>query len=479
MKLRGLIEKYFLIDDAETGQLVPFIFRPVQARYYEDLCKDYSEEENFNGLREMILKARKEGFTSLILGLFAATMILSKHPIRFLEISYKDDATKQHFRRIKTFILSYYKKKTGIEDERRLEKQIFKSVNEGSEFVLAKNGASFYVGTASVRTGERGGTVQGCLFSEIAHYPDTGILNASEILEATRNMVAVGSGMIFLESTANSRNHFYRLWQQAKAGEVDYKPRFFSWKEFYTPEQFELIKAGFGDKRLIVQEYPDNDKEAFIASVEGKVFRNPRQAVKGKLRDPKEDHSYVMGLDLGKHKDFTSIKIGDRMDNHLCYSERFNIIEWPFQKKRIIAAARKYNNALVIPDVTGIGDPIVDDLMRAGVAVKPFLITAQSKREIIEKLSLFIEQKRISYPPIENMLVELENFGFEDRADNRYVYAAPTGFHDDDVIALALMCSELHEVVTEKERKKTLIQRDKERLIQGRQQDVEGMEFDD
>lgn len=272
MKFRDFIEDNFLIDDAETGQLVPFKFRPVQARYYEALCKDYSEAKNFKGLREMILKARKEGFTSLILGIFAADIIYNDNPPRYLELSYKDDATKQHFRRIKTFILSYFRKKTGIEDEQKLEKLVFRSINEGSEFVLAHTGASFYVGTASVRTGERGGTVQGVLFSECAHYPDTGILRASEIIEGTSNMVAVGSGMIFKETTGNGRNHYYTRWQQAKRGEILDKHRFFSWKEFYTPEQFELIKASFGDKNLIPQEYPGDDEEAFLVS--GNPFFN-------------------------------------------------------------------------------------------------------------------------------------------------------------------------------------------------------------
>ena len=183
MKLRNFIEKYFLIDDARTGKIVPFIFRQVQNKYYETLLADYDETKNFTGLREIVLKARKEGVTSFVLALFCADIILNPNPVRYLEISYKDDATSQHFRRAKQFILSYFKQKTNIDDERKLEKMIFKSLNEGSEFVLAHNGASFYCGTASTRTGERGGTVQGVLFSEAAFYPDTGIINASEIIE--------------------------------------------------------------------------------------------------------------------------------------------------------------------------------------------------------------------------------------------------------------------------------------------------------
>ena len=55
-----------------------------------------------------------------------------------------------------------------------------------------------------------------------------------------------------------------------------------------------------------------------------------------------------------------------------------------------MAISKHYNNALVMIDATGIGDPIVDDLLRAGVPVEPIKITEMSKKELIEKLSICI-----------------------------------------------------------------------------------------
>ncbi len=270
MKYREFIQDNFLIDHPETGEMVPFVFRSVQNKYYDMLCDDYGEKQNFVGAREYILKSRKMGFTSPILAIFCVDLILSKHPRRALEISYKDDATKQHFRRAKGYVMSYFAKRTGIVDEKRLEKIVFLSINEGQEFVLRHNKASMYFGTARTATGERGGTVQDILFTEFAHYPDTGKLNVAEMIEGTSSMVAVGTGRIFRETTANGVNHAKKTWDQAKRGEIDLMPRFFSWREFYTPAEFELIKAGFADKSLVPQEYPDNDDEAFLAS--GKKF---------------------------------------------------------------------------------------------------------------------------------------------------------------------------------------------------------------
>jgi hypothetical protein len=265
MKIKKFIEENFLIDNAVTGAFVPFTFNAVQDKYFNILINEYGEDLEGSCVREMILKARKEGFTSLILGIFACLDLHSTTAGRSLEISYKEDATRQHFRRYKNYILSSFQPNPSKWDK-SLEQKIFKSSLEGSELVLNHNLASFYVGTASTRTGERGGTVQRELFSEEAHYQNTGIIRASEIVNGTASMVAVGHGMIFRETTANGFNHFRKSWTMAKQGELNYKPRFFSYKEFYTPEQFEQIKLGFSDKSLVAQEFPENETEAFLAS---------------------------------------------------------------------------------------------------------------------------------------------------------------------------------------------------------------------
>lgn len=322
MKFKAFIEDNFLIDDARTGEFIPFKFNPVQDKYYETLCRDYGEDSDFEGLREIDLKARKEGFTSLWLGIFTSLMVVKKTARRYLEISYKEDATLQHFRRAKNFILSFYEKDYRKWNS-RFDRQVFRSVSEGGEFVLRYNHSSFYVGTASTRTGERGGTVQGVLFSEPAHYPDTNIINASEIIEGTRSMVAVGTGMVIQESTANGYNHFKTTWDMAKRKEVDYRPRFFSYREFYTPLQYTQICQGFTDKSLIPQEFPENEEEAFLSSgrhifntklLQLMYDRCPPPLWKGELTDNKHtisfDHLPEGRLSIWKPlKDFKSYLI--------------------------------------------------------------------------------------------------------------------------------------------------------------------------
>ena len=276
MKYRKFCEENFLIDDARTGQLVPMIFRDVQNRYYDQLVRDYDIENK--GLtapvREIILKSRREGFSSLILALFAADDLLNDNPTETLIISYKDDSTSVFRKRYRTFITSCTARKYGATVEQiqrnpsileEVAKKVF-SV-DSTDLELIHNRAHFYCGTASARVGGRGGVVQKLLFTEPAYYPDKKELKAREIIEGTMRQVDISSGWVFVESTANGDNNYYaKMWTEASLGNSRFRPRFFSWKEFYTDEQFEIIKSEFTDKRMIAQEFPLTPEEAFLSS---------------------------------------------------------------------------------------------------------------------------------------------------------------------------------------------------------------------
>jgi hypothetical protein len=155
-----------------------------------------------------------------------------------------------------------------------------------------------------------------------------------------------------------------------------------------------------------------------------------------------------MGVDLAKVTDYTVITVYDRSTNSQVFQDRFQTLEWPFQKRRIKAVAEHYKHALVVLDATGVGDPIADDLLRSGVAVEPFKITSISKKEIIEKLSIWIEQRRITILPISETKLEFDNFSYELSPSGKISYGAPNGFHDDIVISHALAVWSLQPLVT-------------------------------
>ena len=195
-------------------------------------------------------------------------------------------------------------------------------------------------------------------------------------------------------------------------------------------------------KKSMSQALYNQEFECEFLEGAGSVFRNVRECMTAKPHDPNtpehQDELYVMGVDLAKVQDWTVIRVYSRKTNELVYSDRFQKLEWPFQKKKIQAVSQHFHKALAIVDATGIGDPICDDLLRSGVPVEPFKITEQTKKELIEKLSIWIEQRkmRLLYDP--TTLTEYENFSYEIGPTGKIRYEAKEGYHDDIVMADAL-----------------------------------------
>jgi phage terminase large subunit-like protein len=61
-----------------------------------------------------------------------------------------------------------------------------------------------------------------------------------------------------------------------------------------------------------------------------------------------------------------------------------------------------------------------------------------SKEKMVEKLSLFFEQRNIVIPPEQVLIDELESFSYHLTASGNLVYGAPEGYHDDCVTSLGL-----------------------------------------
>lgn len=170
---------------------------------------------------------------------------------------------------------------------------------------------------------------------------------------------------------------------------------------------------------------------AEFLSDEGAVFRGVRACIGPLSSEP----TVSIGVDLAKHQDFTVI-VGMDAQRRVTFFDRFREISWPLQKQRIMAAAAR--GGLVLLDSTGVGDPILDDLLNAGVNVEGYKFTNATKQQLVEGLAIAIEKKEIGLPDEPVLLNELEAFEYEVGRTGVVRYNAPEGAHDDCVIALAL-----------------------------------------
>jgi hypothetical protein len=147
--------------------------------------------------------------------------------------------------------------------------------------------------------------------------------------------------------------------------------------------------------------------------------------------------------------------------------ERFNHLDWPIQKERILAFAFKHRGRIVL-DATGVGDPIYDDLKRVWPDIEGFKFTSSSKTALVQRLIVAVEQRRISWPgpakrdhrlqttdcspggmePQINtdgrgsdwdvLTAEMRRYEYAISPSGGITYDAPSGYHDDCVMALAL-----------------------------------------
>lgn len=249
-----------------------------------------------------------------------------------------------------------------------------------------------------------------------------------------RPALADRQGKAVFISTPKARNFFFDLFQRGQVPNPDWQSwRFLSKDNPYFPlEEFEIARKELPE-RIFRQEF-----EAEFLEDEARVFTGVNRCIGGELQEPKVGYEYSLGADLAKTEDFTVLTVFSKYDKRVVAFQRFNEISWALQKQKIIHSAKKYNNAEVIIDSSGVGEPIYEDLAREGLRITPYKFTNESKKQVIEKLILAIEQKLIGYPNIEQLKLELQSFTYEVSRFGNVRYCAPAGQFDDCVISLAL-----------------------------------------
>lgn len=170
------------------------------------------------------------------------------------------------------------------------------------------------------------------------------------------------------------------------------------------------------------------------------VFHGIDRCIEGTFEEPKPGHTYIVGWDPAKHEDFSVMTCLNLDTRHVDAFYRTNQIDYTFQINQLVELSSRYNNSAVLMDSTGVGDPLLEMVRMRGIAVEGFLFTSVSKKELVERLVIAIEQRQITFPKIDELLGELRSFAYTLTASRNITYSAPPGQHDDTVVSLALAC---------------------------------------
>lgn len=254
--------------------------------------------------------------------------------------------------------------------------------------------------------------------------------------EVVRPALADKQGRAIFISTPWGRDWFWELFQR---GQNDDFPEWWS-ASFPTTANPFIPEQEVEEARLTLpwMVFAQEFLAEFLDDA-ATVFRNVDACATGSFKEPLYGHNYVIGWDVAKYQDYSVFTVLDCHTQEVVHVERFNGVEYKSQiRHHLLPLVHKYNEAHVIMDITGVGDPLLEEVRSYEIGVEGYYFTNTSKKELVDRAVIVLEQERVTFPPVPALVHELKAFSYEMTKAKNVIYAAPEGEHDDCVISLCL-----------------------------------------
>jgi hypothetical protein len=252
--------------------------------------------------------------------------------------------------------------------------------------------------------------------------------------DAVRPTLADADGDEFLISTPKGKNWFYYEWMKGQAFDGGYA----SWTAPSRANPIPNIQKAYELARTRVPEKTFLQEWDAQFVEDGILFRNIHAASVLEPAEPVSGHQYVIGVDWGRTNDATVFSVIDITTKKQAYIDRMTDTDYASQRMRLKVLSDKYNHALVTAETNSIGQPNIEALQNMGVPVNGFTTTNATKAQIIQALELAFEQDTIRLLNNPVQVMELMAFQSEKLPSGLVRYGAPSGMHDDTVMALAM-----------------------------------------
>jgi hypothetical protein len=254
-----------------------------------------------------------------------------------------------------------------------------------------------------------------------------------------RPTLADCKGSADFASTPRGLNYFFHLWQQAAESPEWAHWRFSTHTNPHIPEtEIDAMKSELPE-RVFSQEI----MAEFLA--DGAYFQNIDAAANIETPEEPEQHNghyIIMGVDWALSNDYTVLTVGCRDCNRVVDWQRFNNLDFTYQRERLCSMADRWHISGCLPERNSIGEPNIE-LLRERVPIMAgpdklpgFLTTATSKPGLIQALATALEHDGFQVP--RDFADELRSYEVELSMSGHPKFSAPTGQHDDRVISLAL-----------------------------------------
>jgi phage FluMu gp28-like protein len=261
-----------------------------------------------------------------------------------------------------------------------------------------------------------------------------------------RPTLSVLQGDAWFLSTPKGLDAFHALYQ---LGQDPLQTEWQSWQipssasPFIKPEELTAARAELPE-RTYAQEFL-----ADFVQLEGAgVFRGVDAVARLQPQPPTQYHQYTIGIDWARTNDFTCFSVLDATTYEQVALDRFTHIDFEFQTERLHRWADLYQPRVIVAEANALGQPLVERLQqgygrvygdsRRALPIQPWWSTNATKAAVVQSLSLAIENGDVTLLDDQVQTGELLAYEAERLPSGVLRYGAPSGQHDDTVVALAL-----------------------------------------
>ncbi len=338
-------------------------------------------------------------------------------------------------------LLKYYARKIW----RSLGRTDTKYIREADHEITLPNGSAIWMRTAEKPDSLAGEAVDGVVLDEFSLMPE---IVWTEYVEATLADHAndpIPSWAFFI-GVPKGINWASKLWNQAATRKGWHQFRFTTYDNpRIDPAWLDEVKEN-STELLFAQEYL-----AIVQENSGSVFKGVYKVCILKrgwhLAEPytpdTKPRIYVFGLDWAKSNDFTVLSIMDYLSLQEVELLRIQEIDFEIQISRVVNVLQIFKPKHGLVEMNGIGEKPFQDLRKQYSKAEGWNTTQNNKEDAIVALAHGFEKTAAGKPGPKFLedsagIKEALEYYQERLPSGRWRYNAPSGGHDDTVMARAL-----------------------------------------
>ena len=308
---------------------------------------------------------------------------------------------------------------------------VIKSANKADLIIEFINGSSLQFLSADSPDSIRGFSFNYMVVDEAAFIQQSAFEQA--ILPT---LTAIGKKCLLI-STPKGKNWFYNWYLKGTNNNTDFvsfkgisEDNPFTDTAFIYECKSSMPSSVFAQEFLA--EFTDDGNDVFT-NLDNVCIINEFQLARPSI-------SYYAGIDTGLNNDYSVLHILDE-SGRTVKLDRINGLPLESITQRFERILQPYGCRNILIETNGIGESMYQ-LMKSRVPnVKPFLMTNESKQQGIQQLIRGIQEQIFEFPSKE-LLPEFYNefaaFTYKQLGTGRLQFGAPSGYHDDIVIATML-----------------------------------------